>query len=224
MRRLKRVCIPSNIRNLEYNENENEFTKILGQIKDLSANHRYFEVFQTAIHLEQVAMSKRLMEYDMNSVLIKVDQNNLTFEPVKSNFIHYYSNFIDLFILIFFIALQNCAFDKQKYVKACKEKLLSKFTIFVDGFIHQYEGLLKLSKNSIQFKVLNGFERLIWHDLRIQRFSVNFISNSTSSSIQHNAVAWMKEDGLFEQLIANSRYDAESSITDEPNHNEFAFW
>lgn len=82
MRRLKSVCIPSNIRDLEYNDNENEFTKILGQIGDLSAHDRYFEVFQTAIHLEQVAMSKRLMEYDMNSVLIKVDLENLTFEPV----------------------------------------------------------------------------------------------------------------------------------------------
>lgn len=120
--------------------------------------------------------------------------------------------------------MQICSFDKHKYVKAYKEKLLSQFIISIDGFIHQFEGLLKLSNNSIQFKVLNGFEKIIWHDLNTQRFSVNFHSNSTSSSIQHNAVAWMKEDGLFEQLIANSRYDAESSITDKPNQNEFAFW
>lgn len=92
--------------------------------------------------------------------------------------------------------------------------MLKKFTIYVTGWadLYAFEGTLKLSNGNIQFRVLNGFERIITFDLRTQLFNVDFLSNSTSSDIQLNAVRWMKEHKLYDILIANREYDTESLV------------
>lgn len=111
----------------------------------------------------------------------------------------------------------------EKYLKAMREKTINSFFIKAIGWILQFDGVLKILNGAIHFKVPNGLERIVALDLNTQRFNINFNSNLTSFSVQHNAISWMKEHRLFQKLIENDRYESKSSVNEKTNQNAYEF-
>lgn len=94
----------------------------------------------------------------------------------------------------------------SKYEKAFHEKLLKNFTLKAVEWSFEIHGVLKLSSEGIQFKVLNGLEQTNCLDLNEQLFNITFSYNGASFQVQQNALHWIKEHDLFEILIENEKY------------------
>lgn len=92
--------IPAHIRNMEYNNCVSEVTNFLSQIELLCAAEIFFKVMESIVHLEHAASSKRLETYNFQKVCIKLDPQNLTFEPVSITF-HIILNFFSNIFLHF---------------------------------------------------------------------------------------------------------------------------
>lgn len=107
----------------------------------------------------------------------------------------------------------------NKYSKAYAENLLKRFSIEAVNWVFRFDGELKILNGAIHFKVLNGFDKIFALDLNAETFNIEFNSNLTSFNIQHNALKWMEEQNLFEELIGNDQYEAKCFVDEETSQS-----
>lgn len=108
----------------------------------------------------------------------------------------------------------------MKYEKAVREGLLKTFTLIPIGWgderFNEYEGVLKYTRGSLKFQILNGLEELLntnTMDLSNQKFHIVFRPNPNVFNTQHATLQWMKTHKTFYKLIENSEYNVRHSVT-----------
>lgn len=200
MAQLEEYEIPPDILDLEFNDNHSRLKSIQENFHESRTSlDAYIGKFSALIHMEEAANSKHLAGFDLKNV-----QLSLHSHPDKMfKFSHG---------------------DYQKYYRAWRKGTIDAFTAKKNG--SQVETLIsgkifKIDTHYILFKVDDGFEDLVcWFSGEAQLFKVSFNINRIVYQLQHNALMWIKEHGLFSILIDNPRYERTS--TQKPE-GEFRF-
>lgn len=189
MTKLKIYEIPEFIREIEFDDNRSNLVSIEQMTEKAGTDESSYIALNTAlIHLEEAANSRKVQMYDLKKIQLKL-----------------LSRIDEIFEIEYGEVGPNL-------FKAVRDGIVKEFAIKPLSLAMETNGLIlgkveKCNERSIYVKITEGINEVLPQQARKKQFyDLNFIINRTTFQLQHNALKWFKDHGLFTILIHNLLY------------------
>lgn len=195
MTQLEPYEIPTNIKDLEFEDDASKITAIARNFHNAQTDSMaYIEKFTALIHMEEAANSKHLATFDLKNVQISLHSRpQQTYKVAHSNNSKFYQ-----------------AWRKKKIDSFILNPIACQTDAVISGRVSYVD------THYILLNIVEGFEELFsWSSHTF--YNISFTINRIVYQLQHNALKWFKEHKLFTILIHNSRFEQKPESVQKPD-------